>query len=157
MRFSDGVPVAPYCFICRRRGATRARATDLLAVRGSQRGVLKPLQVSPSCSRCRLGSAREGKLTTRTLGTCSVDNAAAVLDEAAIASVLQVASSFLRRELSGRCLTTRFIFPSHSCAALAAPGLNETAPRRRAVHLPRVAPCLRLATRARASEPPQPT
>ena len=80
MRFSDGVPVAPYCFICRRRGATRARATDLLAVRGSQRGVLKPLQVSPSCSRCRLGSAREGKLNNQAPDTCSVGNAAAVFD-----------------------------------------------------------------------------
>ena len=79
MRFSDGVPVAPYCFICRRRGATRARATDLLAVRGSLRELLKPLQDSSSCSRCRLGSAREGKLNTQTLDTCSVDNAAAVL------------------------------------------------------------------------------
>ena len=81
MRFSDGVPVAPYCFICRRRGATRARATDLLAVRGSQRGVLKPLQVSPSCPRCRLGSAREGKLNNSDAGYVQ-DNAAAVLVEA---------------------------------------------------------------------------
>ena len=105
--------------------------------------VLKRLQDSSSCSRCRLGSAREGKLTTRTLGTCSVDNAAAVLDSRLRLLVsYRPLARFCGASSRGRCLPTRFIvLPSHSCAALAAPGLNETAPRRRAVHLPRVAPC----------------
>ena len=157
MRFSDGVPVAPYCFICRRRGAD-ARATDgWLAERGSQRegaqttaGLAQLLALSPR-QRAR------GQSDNSDAGTCSVDNAAAVLDSRLRLLVsYRPLARFCGASSRGRCLPTRFIvLPSHSCAALAAPGLNETAPRRRAVHLPRVAPCPRLATRARASEPPQ--
>ena len=78
MRFSDGVPVAPYCFMPSPRRA-RARATDGLAESSlSERGCSNHCRTRP-VARAVAAAAREGKLTTRTLGTCSVDNAAAVL------------------------------------------------------------------------------
>ena len=157
MRFSDGVPVAPYCFICRRRGAD-ARATDgWLAERGSQRegaqttaGLVQLLALSPR-QRAR------GQIDNSDAGYVQRGQRCGCAYEAEIASVLQVASSFLRREL------TRPL-PAYALYSISEPFVRCTRcarSKRDSSKAPRGAPAksgslpARLATRARASEPPQ--